>query len=233
MLAIAFIVVWVVVGVVLFFIAMRGGPRGARATLQTQSKAGRRIVHVGLAIVYLGAVVAIPLAVILDNPDVARTAPGGIELTKSEAEARDTFAITCGQCHTLEAANAVGRVGPNLDELKPSAAVVLNAVMNGKASGNGTMPSGLLDEKQAREVAQFIATSVGSNPDLPPEGSTPPTAQGGSTTPQSEQRQSQRSQRETPAEEQQAAEEADAAAEAAPDAVESEADTPNPTTTTP
>ena len=39
---VAFLAFWVVVGLVLFFIALRGGPRGARATLQSQSRGGRR-----------------------------------------------------------------------------------------------------------------------------------------------------------------------------------------------
>ena len=38
----------------------------------------------------------------------------------------------CGGCHTLQAAGATGTVGPNLDEAKPSEALVIDRVTNGK-----------------------------------------------------------------------------------------------------
>ena len=43
----------------------------------------------------------------------------------------------CGGCHTLEAAGATGKVGPNLDEAKPDEALVIERVTNGM----GVMPS--------------------------------------------------------------------------------------------
>ena len=43
----------------------------------------------------------------------------------------------CAGCHTLAAAGAQGQNGPNLDELKPSAAVVERQVRN----GGGGMPA--------------------------------------------------------------------------------------------
>ena len=43
----------------------------------------------------------------------------------------------CGGCHTLEAANASGTVGPNLDDAKPSKELVIDRVTNGM----GAMPS--------------------------------------------------------------------------------------------
>src|SRR5690242_2613671 len=43
----------------------------------------------------------------------------------------------CGGCHTLAAAGASGQGGPNLDQLRPSAAAVAAQV----SSGGGGMPS--------------------------------------------------------------------------------------------
>ena len=65
----------------------------------------------------------------------------------------------CGSCHTLSAAKASGQVGPNLDEAKPGYDTVLAKVTN----GGGGMPSfgGQLSEQQIRDVAAYVATSVG------------------------------------------------------------------------
>jgi len=65
----------------------------------------------------------------------------------------------CGGCHTLEAAGSSGNVGPNLDEAKPDAELVVDRVTNGK----GTMPSfkGQLSEKQIQDVAAYVVASAG------------------------------------------------------------------------
>ncbi len=51
-------------------------------------------------------------------------------------------------------------MGPNLDEVKPDAKQVLDAIANG-GLGSGTMPAGILDGQQAQEVAGFVASSAG------------------------------------------------------------------------
>jgi mono/diheme cytochrome c family protein len=64
----------------------------------------------------------------------------------------------CGGCHTLEAAGASGTVGPNLDEAKPPADLVVERVTNGM----GAMPSfkGQLDEQQIQDVAAYVVAST-------------------------------------------------------------------------
>jgi mono/diheme cytochrome c family protein len=66
----------------------------------------------------------------------------------------------CGGCHTLKAAGSSGNVGPNLDQLKPAAAVVAHQV----EVGGGPMPSfkASLSAKQIKDVAAFVATSTHS-----------------------------------------------------------------------
>ncbi len=66
----------------------------------------------------------------------------------------------CSGCHTLGAANASGQIGPNLDSLRPTYAVVAAKV----EQGGGGMPSfkGQLSAQQIKDVAAFVATSAGS-----------------------------------------------------------------------
>jgi cytochrome c551 len=71
--------------------------------------------------------------------------------------AQQTFASTCGGCHTLSAANTSGQVGPNLDDLAPDQARVEEAI----ESGPGSMPEGLLSGQEAEDVAEYVAANAG------------------------------------------------------------------------
>jgi mono/diheme cytochrome c family protein len=70
---------------------------------------------------------------------------------------KDTFADTCGSCHTLKAAGTEGQTGPNLDELKPDKALVLKTI----AEGPSIMPANLLKGAQADAVSQYVADNAG------------------------------------------------------------------------
>ena len=65
----------------------------------------------------------------------------------------------CSGCHTLKAASATGSVGPNLDQLQPSASDVESIVK----SGGGAMPSfsGKLSDAQIAAVATFVSSVAG------------------------------------------------------------------------
>jgi mono/diheme cytochrome c family protein len=65
----------------------------------------------------------------------------------------------CTGCHTLQAANSHGTVGPNLDDAKPPASLVVDRVTNGK----GAMPSfkDQLNPQQIQDVAAFVSQSTG------------------------------------------------------------------------
>jgi mono/diheme cytochrome c family protein len=71
------------------------------------------------------------------------------------------FSANCASCHTLAADKAKGTVGPNLDELKPSAATVEHQVIN----GGGPMPAfgkeGILSTKEVKAVATYVSTEAG------------------------------------------------------------------------
>jgi len=60
----------------------------------------------------------------------------------------------CGSCHTLQAANSEGSIGPNLDQLRPQVKQIILAVTN----GIGVMPSwdGVLSVKEIEAVAYYV-----------------------------------------------------------------------------
>jgi cytochrome c6 len=71
----------------------------------------------------------------------------------------ETAVPACALCHTLGAAGATGAVGPSLDELKPDASRVANALRDGV----GSMPSykALLSEAQILLLARYVARASG------------------------------------------------------------------------
>jgi mono/diheme cytochrome c family protein len=87
------------------------------------------------------------------------TAPGGEQPAGDAAAGEEVFASAgCGSCHTLSAAGASGTIGPNLDEAKPSADLVVERVTNGQ----GAMPSfsDQLSEEQIQDVAAYVVEST-------------------------------------------------------------------------
>jgi mono/diheme cytochrome c family protein len=65
----------------------------------------------------------------------------------------------CAGCHTLKAAGSTGTIGPNLDQLKPSDAIVQRQVTNGGA----VMPAfkGKLTAAQIAAVAKYVSSNAG------------------------------------------------------------------------
>lgn len=159
--AASFVIGFLFIGLAVVLVAMRGGPRGAREAMHTQSSRGRSVATWLIAGVSLLFGIGIPAAVMASNGDADRQASGGVDLTKAQAEGRRLFTYNCGTCHTLAAASTSGRVGPNLDQLRPPKALVLDAILNGRARGQGQMPAGLLVGREAEKVAEFVATVAG------------------------------------------------------------------------
>ena len=60
----------------------------------------------------------------------------------------------CGVCHTLQAAESKGQIGPNLDQLKPQIPQIIYSVTN----GIGVMPAfdGTLTTEEIEAVAHYI-----------------------------------------------------------------------------
>jgi mono/diheme cytochrome c family protein len=158
MAAVIFLGFFIVLGLGVVLVAMRGGPRGVRDTLEVGR---RRPLHVAEFAV-AGAIalfgLAVPAVVLLG--DQASAGPGGSKLTADQQQGRELFARRCATCHTLKDAAAVGKVGPNLDALQPPETLTLNAIHQGRA-GKGQMPAQLLEDDEAHKVARYLAEVAG------------------------------------------------------------------------
>ena len=64
----------------------------------------------------------------------------------------------CATCHSLDGANSNGKVGPNLNEIKPDISRVLMAVTN----GIGVMPAyqWQLSDEEIEAVATYVVEST-------------------------------------------------------------------------
>ena len=91
--------------------------------------------------------------------ETAPAAGGGEAAAGDPAAGEQVFSAGgCGSCHTLAAAGASGAVGPNLDESKPDAELVVDRVTN----GSGAMPAfeGQLSETEIQDVAAYVVAST-------------------------------------------------------------------------
>jgi mono/diheme cytochrome c family protein len=167
--AIGFIIFWALLGLGVFFVAMRGGPRGARQALHTESKPGQRVVTLGVVGLFAFGLAVPALVLAFNGAHKASVAVGGLHLNGEQQKGRELFARSCAVCHTLAAVKSVGRIGPNLDvrvggQIATPAgrkALVLSAIAEGRARGLGQMPALLYQGKEAEEVASFVAAVAG------------------------------------------------------------------------
>lgn len=165
----AFVAFWVLLGLAVFFVAMRGGPRGARESLHTESKAGQRIVWAVVVLAFVAGLAVPALVLAFNGANKDSVVVGGVKLTAEQQHGRVLFSQTCAVCHTLAATNSQGKIGPNLDvrlgsEIATESgrrALVLSAISEGRARGNGDMPAGLYQGKEAEAIADFLAAVAG------------------------------------------------------------------------
>lgn len=166
-----FIIFWVVLGLSVFLVA-GSGPRSLRRGLQAPTHRGVRALGLMLIVVYVAFGIALPLVFLSGNHANANAQIGGTKLSAAEKHGRETFAFRCGFCHTLAGANTTGRVGPNLDDLKPGYSLILHTIQYGclqsppqgsQASclGVGNMPANIIQGTDAQDVAKFVASFAG------------------------------------------------------------------------
>jgi mono/diheme cytochrome c family protein len=151
---------FVVIGVGVLFIAFSGGPGRAREAYMT---GGRRSFPLVIVVIYAALGIAVPAAVIASRGE----AEGGVGHLRTEEPSaalengKELFIATCKSCHNLDAVQARGVTGPDLDELGGlDRQRVLNAIKIG-GTGQGRMPSGLLQGEDAKDVAAYVARVAG------------------------------------------------------------------------
>ena len=155
----AVVIFWVLLGLIVFFVAIWGGPRRAREALYSEHTAGRTALYVAIVAAFGFGLVVPALVLAFNGEDKASVGPGGVRLTAEQQRGRRLFAETCAFCHTLNAANSTGRTGPNLDVLIPQAsggtpkngeAFVESAIESGFAGRYGQMPARLFRAAKRR-----------------------------------------------------------------------------------
>jgi cytochrome c553 len=151
---------FVLLGVIVVFVAFSGGPGAAREAYLTRGGGFFRVV---IPLIYIGLGIAVPAVVIADRGEKE----GGVghlrktELTKQEERGKTLFENTCASCHTLRAVNARGVTGPDLDDLgELSKERVEEAIRNG-GTGQKRMPAGLLQGEDAEAVAVYVSRVAG------------------------------------------------------------------------
>jgi cytochrome c553 len=154
------LVPFVLMGVAVMFIAFSGGPSAAREAYLTR---GGRVFTGAMVLLYLALGVAVPAAVIAGRPE-AEGGTGPLRnagLTPTEETGKQLFIENCKSCHTLEAVQAHGVTGPNLDDQAPlDKQRVVNAIKRG-GTGSGRMPPALLEGEDAEAVATYVSQVAG------------------------------------------------------------------------
>jgi mono/diheme cytochrome c family protein len=129
------------------------------------TKTGKRVHRIGVS----AFAIAVALAIVgcggsggTVTTSARSTTAKEATTTASGGTAEAMFQVNCGSCHKLAAAEATfGTYGPDLDQLKPSAAIVEAQVI----SGGGIMPafgkSEILTSAQIKEVSEYVAAEAG------------------------------------------------------------------------
>ena len=152
----AFLLPFVLLGTAVLFIAFSGGPGAAREAYLTCGGRGFRMV---IPLIYLVLGVGVP-ALVLANRGEAAGGQGALEtaeLSGEQERGKDLFKQQCSSCHNLDAVNARGVTGPDLDEIgEVTRERILNAIENG-GTGQKRMPQNLLAGDEAQAVAAYVA----------------------------------------------------------------------------
>jgi mono/diheme cytochrome c family protein len=163
------ILLFVLVGGAVAFIAYSGGPGAAREAYLTR---GGTFFKIAIPLVYVGLGIVIPAVVIAGGEEkegntgaLANTAP-----REQIENGKELFQNTCAACHSLKAVNAQGLTGPDLDEIgldsstadarKTSEERIVNAIKNG-GTGERRMPANLLQGENSEAVAAFVVDVAG------------------------------------------------------------------------
>ena len=157
---VAFLIPFVLLGGAVLFIAFTGGPSAAREAYLT---GGGRLLRVVFPVLYIALGVGVP-ALILTARGEATGRTGSLQAQEISEEAdrgKQLFRQQCASCHNLDAVNARGVTGPDLDEIGKVTPGRIAAAIRSGGTGQGRMPAKLLEGKDAREVARYVTEVAG------------------------------------------------------------------------
>jgi mono/diheme cytochrome c family protein len=149
---------FVVLGALVIFYAFSGGDGAAARPAR-----GGRLFSWGVIALYAALGVAVP-ALVIANRGEAEGGTGSLrsdQISGQLEEGKRLFIQTCKSCHTLEAVNAHGVTGPNLDELAPLEKQRVRGAIKRGGTGTGRMPPQLLDGAEAEAVAAYVSAVAG------------------------------------------------------------------------
>jgi mono/diheme cytochrome c family protein len=160
---IGFLIPWILIGIGVIFFSFSGGPSAAREAYLTR---GRRAFGALIVLAYIGLGIAIPAVVLAD-----RGAREGNDAQLSQKMIRDQpadiafgrtlFIENCASCHNLDAVNARGVTGPDLDKIGNVTPARVESAIKIGGTGDGRMPAGLLQGENATAVARYVAQVAG------------------------------------------------------------------------
>jgi cytochrome c553 len=160
---VGFLAPWILIGIAVIFVAFSGGPSAAREAYLTR---GRRSFGILIVLTYIGIGVAVPAVVI-----ASRGTREGNSSTLEQAKLRDAkpdvqegrqlFIESCAACHNLDAVNARGVTGPDLDKIGTVTPSRVESAIKIGGTGQLRMPAQLLQGQNAKNVAAFVAAVAG------------------------------------------------------------------------
>ena len=160
---VGFLAPWILIGIGVVFVSFSGGPGAAREAYLTR---GSRAFASVVVLLYIGIGIAVPAVVIASRGDRE-----GNSATLSQKKSRDQspelregkmlFKESCAACHNLDAVNARGVTGPDLDKIGTVTAARVQSAIKIGGTGQNRMPAGLLQGENAKYVAKFVADVAG------------------------------------------------------------------------
>jgi mono/diheme cytochrome c family protein len=157
---IAFLLPFVLLGMVVIFVAFSGGPSAAREAYRARGTRGFQVVF-PIVFIFFGAVVP---ALVLAAREEAVGGTGALttaKLTKEEDLGKTLFQQQCKTCHALAATNARGVTGPNLDQIGEVTPQRIETAIKNGGTGQKRMPARLLEGEEAAAVAKYVAKVAG------------------------------------------------------------------------
>jgi hypothetical protein len=157
---VAFLIPFVLLGAAVLFVSFSGGPGKAREAYLTR---GGRTFKLAIPLLYLVLGVGVP-ALILTSRGEAAGGNGSLEsadLSQEEERGKELFRQHCASCHNLDAVNARGVTGPDLDEIGKITPERIQGAIEKGGTGQDRMPANLVQGEDAEAIGAYVSKVAG------------------------------------------------------------------------